>query len=315
MNRRGLVLGVTAYLIWGLFPLYWPLLEPAGAIEILAHRMVWSLVVMLVVLTALRGWGALRRAGQRTWLLVGLGAVTIAVNWGVYIYAVNHDQVVDAALGYFINPLVSVVTGVLFFGERLRPALWAAVGLGAVAVVVIGIAGGHVPWISLVLAASFAGYGVVKKVVALPPPASLTAEGLVLLLPALAYLTLIRVHGNDTLVGHGTGHVLLLILSGLVTVVPLLAFAGAAQLLPLSILGLLQYLTPMAQFLLGVLWAHEHMPPARWIGFICVWAALAVMTADGLMTARRAAARGRAVRSAAAYADPGVSESGPARTG
>ena len=288
MNRRGLVLGVTAYLIWGLFPLYWPLLKPAGATEILAHRMIWSLVVMVLVLTVLRGWGALRRAGLRTWLLVALGAVTIAVNWGVYIYAVNNDQVVDAALGYFINPLVSVVTGVVFFGEKLRPALWVAVGLGAVAVVVIGIAGGHVPWISLILAASFAGYGVVKKVIALPPPASLTAEGLVLLVPALVFLSVLRVHGTDTLVGHGSGHIVLLVLSGVVTVVPLLAFAGAAQALPLSILGLLQYLTPMAQFLLGVLWAHEHMPPARWIGFICVWAALAVMTFDGLRAGQRA---------------------------
>jgi chloramphenicol-sensitive protein RarD len=286
--RRGVLFGVAAYLIWGLFPLYWPLLEPAGAGEILAHRMVWSLVVMVVVITALRQWATIRSMAGRTWLLVVAASVLISVNWGVYIYAVNAGQVVDAALGYFINPLLSVLLGVLVFHERLRPMQWAAVGLGAGAVLVIAIAGGRFPWIAVILATSFGLYGLVKKVIPLPPPVSLTSEGIVLLLPALGYLTYLQVHGGSTLTGHGAGHVLLLALSGVVTVLPLLAFAVSARALPLSILGLLQYLTPVVQFLIGVIWLHEHMITARWLGFALVWVALIALSASGLREARRA---------------------------
>ncbi|GAA2004901.1 EamA family transporter RarD [Nakamurella flavida] len=281
--------GVAAYLIWGLFPLYWPLLHPAGALEILAHRMIWSLAVMAVVMTVTRGWPALR-VPARVWVLVAAAAVLIAVNWGVYIWAVNNGRVVDAALGYFVNPLVSVLLGVAVFRERLRPAQWVAVGLGAAAVLVIGVAGGSVPWVALVLAASFGLYGLVKKVVPLPPAASLTAEGLVLLVPALGFLVVLQVTGASTLTGNGTGHVVLLAGAGLLTCVPLLAFATAARALPLSTLGLLQYLTPVAQFLLGVFWAHEAMSPSRWVGFGMIWLALTVLSVDGLRRIRRQAA-------------------------
>jgi len=291
--RRGVIFGVVAYLIWGLFPLYWPLLEPADAGEILAHRMVWSLIVMSVVVTAARQWGSFRLMAGRTWLLVVAASILISTNWGVYIYAVNSGHVIEAALGYFINPLVSVLLGVTVFSERLRALQWAAVGLGGTAVLLIAIAGGRFPWIAVVLAGSFGLYGLVKKVIPLLPAASLTAEATVLLVPALAYLTLRQLNGTATLTGHGAGHVLLLALSGLITVIPLLAFAASARALPLSVLGLLQYLTPVVQFVLGVTWLHEHMAPARWIGFILVWTALALLSVEGLRQARQNAVRCR----------------------
>jgi chloramphenicol-sensitive protein RarD len=297
--RRGLTFGTTAYLIWGLFPLYFPLLQPAGALEILAQRMVWSLLVSAIVLTVVRGWTAIIRMPLRVWALVLAAASLIAVNWTIYIWAVNAGHVVDAALGYFINPLVTVLFGVLIFRERLRTPQWAAVGLGAAAVAILAFAGGVFPWVALSLAASFACYGLVKKVIPLPPTASLTAEGLVQFLPALGYLAFITANGTSTFTGNGAGHVLLLASSGVVTCAPLLAFAVAAQALPLSVLGLLQYLTPVAQFLLGVLWFHEVMPPYRWVGFTLVWAALAVLTFDALRHARRSQLANRASLAAA----------------
>jgi chloramphenicol-sensitive protein RarD len=298
--RRGISFGVLAYLLWGLFPLYFPLLVPAGALEILAHRMIWSLVVSAIVLTVVRGWPAIRAMPRRVWALVIAGSAMIAVNWGVYIWAVNNGHIVEASLGYFVNPLVSVLLGVVIFRERLRVAQWAAVGLGAVAVTVLAIAGGAVPWVALSLAASFGLYGLVKKVIPLAPTASLTAEGLVLALPALTYLIILQVNGLSTLTEHGAGHVLLLASSGVVTCVPLLAFAVAAQALPLSVLGLLQYITPVVQFLLGVFWFGENMPPSRWLGFALVWAALAVLSFDALRHARRRVTAHRAARPAAA---------------
>jgi len=291
--RRGLILGATAYLLWGLFPLYFPLLQPAGALEVLAHRMVWSLLVSAVVLTVVRGWRHIRQMPAKVWLLVLAGASLIAVNWGIYIWAVNADHVVDAALGYFINPLVTVLFGVLIFRERLRVVQWVAVGLGALAVTVLAVAGGVFPWVAVSLAASFACYGLVKKVIPLPPTASLTAEGMVQLLPALGYLLFLTLTGASTLTTQGVGHVLLLASSGVVTCVPLLAFAAAAQALPLSVLGLMQYLTPVAQFLLGVFWFQEAMPAYRWFGFVLVWAALCVFTFDALRQAKNAHDRAR----------------------
>lgn len=287
LSRRGLTLGFLGYLIWGLFPLYWPLLKPAGALEILAHRMVWSLVVMGLIAAVVKQWSLIRAMSARTWLIVVGAASVIALNWGVYIYAVNNGAVVEAALGYFINPLLSVLLGVLIFGERLRRLQIVSVVLGFTAVLVIAIAGGHAPWLSLTLAGSFAIYGLLKKIVPLPAPASLTAEGLVLFLPAAGFLIWLQSDGSGTFTDHGTAHVLLLIGSGLVTVVPLLAFGAAARLLPLSTLGLLQYLTPVVQFILGVWWGGEHMSGPRWIGFVLIWGALVIFSVDSLRTARR----------------------------
>lgn len=293
-QSRGLTYGLVAYGIWGLFPLYFPLLEPAGPVEILAHRMVWSLLVSSIILTVVRGWRAIRSMPLRVWGLVVAGAILISINWVIYIWAVNNGRVVEAALGYFINPLVSVLLGVLLFRERLRIGQWAAVGLGGVAVVVLATAGGAFPWIALTLALSFGFYGLVKKVIPLAPTASLTAEGLVQFVPAVAYLTVISVAGSATFVAEGTGHAVLMAASGLITCVPLLAFAAAAQSLPLSVLGLMQYLTPVIQFLLGVVWFGEPMPAYRWLGFVLVWLALVVFSADALRQARRSAVARRA---------------------
>lgn len=294
MPPRGLAYGLIAYGLWGMFPLYFPLLEPSGPVEILAHRMVWSLLVSAIILTVVRGWRAIVLMPPRVWGLVVAGSCLIAVNWVIYIWAVNNGHVVEAALGYFINPLVSVLLGVLLFGERLRLAQWSAVGLGVAAVLVLAVAGGSVPWIALTLAASFGFYGLVKKVIPLTPTASLTAEGLVQFVPAVGYLAVISVAGTSTFLTAGTGHALLLAASGLITCVPLLAFAAAAQALPLSVLGLLQYLTPVIQFLLGVFWFGEPMPAYRWIGFVLVWSALVLFTADAMRQVRRSAVARRA---------------------
>ena len=286
MTRRGIVAGVLAYGIWGLFPLFWPLLEPASAPEILAHRVVWSLVFIAVVLTVRRHWRRLRSLPRQTWLQVAAASVLIAVNWGVYIFAVNNGLVVEAALGYYINPLVSVALAVLVLREKLRAGQWVAVGIAAIAVLVIAVGTGGVPWIALSLACSFALYGLVKKVIPLGATESLTAEALVLAPAALAFLTCLQFAGQSTLTGHGVGHVLLLATGGLVTIVPLVAFAVAAQALPLSVVGFLQYITPTMQFLLGVFWAHESMVPTRWVGFVIIWAALAIYSFDAVRHSR-----------------------------
>ncbi|MEP6981292.1 MAG: EamA family transporter RarD [Nakamurella sp.] len=284
--RRGIVYGLVAYSIWGLFPLFWPFLEPATAPEILAHRVVWSLLFMAIVLTVARHWYALRGLPRRTWLQVSAAAVLIAVNWGVYIFAVNHGKVVEAALGYYINPLVSVALAVVVLRERLRLMQWVAVSIAGVAALVIAVGTGGLPWIALTLAVSFALYGLVKKVVPLAATESLTAEALVLAPAALAFLAWLQLAGRSSLTGNGTGHVLLLAAGGLVTIVPLVAFAVAAQTLPLSVVGFLQYVTPTMQFLLGVFWAHEHMAPSRWVGFAIIWAALAVYSVDAVRHSR-----------------------------
>jgi chloramphenicol-sensitive protein RarD len=286
LSRRGLVLGITAYFMWGLFPLWFPLLDPSAMGEILAHRMIWSFAVMAVVTTLVTGWRPLWALGPRQWLMLAAAAVLIAINWGVYIWAVNAGHVVDAALGYFINPLLTVTLGVLVFRERLRRAQWVSVGLGTMAVVVLVGGSGAAPWTALALAASFGLYGAIKKVVRAAPTVSLTAEGMVQLLPAAAFLALLQANGGGTL-DQGAGHLALLATTGLLTCLPLLAFAGAAQLLPFTVLGGLQYLGPVMQFLLGVLWFGERMPAYRWAGFVIIWLALVVLTTDAVGAARR----------------------------
>ncbi len=285
--RRGVWFGLLAYGVWGLFPLYWPLLEPASAAEILAHRVLWSFISMAVVLSLSRRWRRLRGLSRRTWAQVSAAALLIAVNWGFYIFAVNNGHIVEAALGYYINPLVSVALGVLILRERLRPLQWVAIGIAAAAVLVITLGTGGVPYIAIALAGSFALYGLVKKVIPLVATESLTAESLVLVPVALAFLTHLQLTDRSTLVGHGVGHVALLTTTGLITIVPLGAFAVAAQALPLSAVGFLQYITPTLQFLLGVFWAHETMAPSRWLGFAVIWLALAVYSYDAIRHGRR----------------------------
>ena len=288
-HRTGLVNGFAAYGMWGLVPLFWPLLKPAGAMEILAHRMVWSLAFVGVALLVVRRWawaGELLRQPRRLALVV-VAAAVITVNWGVYIWAVNSGHVVEASLGYFINPLVTIAMGVLLLKERLRRAQWAAVGVGFAAVVVLTVGYGRPPWISLCLAFSFATYGLVKKKVALGGVESLAAETAVQFVPALGYLIWLGAHGGSTFTTGGARHSLLLASTGVVTALPLVCFGAAAIRVPLSTLGLLQYLAPVFQFLLGILYFHEAMPPERWAGFALVWLALALLTWDALRAATR----------------------------
>jgi chloramphenicol-sensitive protein RarD len=292
-------MGLGAYSIWGLFPAFFPLLAPAVPTEILAHRMVWTAVLMVGVLTVMGRVATLRRLPRRTWLMVAASAVLISLNWGVYIYAINSGKVVEAALGYFINPLVSVLLAVVVLRERLRRWQLVALGVAGIAVVALTIDYGRPPWLALTLAASFGLYGLLKKTVPLDPRASLTAEGLVLAPFALGWLVWLTVHGQSTATTLGTGHVLLLLATGPLTALPLLLFGGAAQRVPLATLGLLQYLTPVLQFIWGVAVVHEAMPASRWLGFGLVWVALAVFTGNALRNAhgaRRQPALDQAVR-------------------
>jgi len=274
--------------MWGLFPLYWPLLKPASATEILAHRMAWSLIVVAGLLAARRNrtWIAdLRRSPRKVLLLCGAAAL-VSINWGVYIWAVNRHQVVETSLGYFINPLVTVLFGVLVLRERLRPLQWAAVGVGAAAILELVLGYGRVPWIALILAGSFGSYGLLKKLAAVPALESMAVESGFQFLPALAYLTFLQTRGEAAF-----GHVhwtvtTLLALCGVVTVFPLLSFAAAANRLPLSTLGLLQFLTPILQLCCGVFINHELVPGTEWAGFAIVWLALALLTYDSIRHVR-----------------------------
>jgi chloramphenicol-sensitive protein RarD len=279
--RRGYLWGIGAYLLWGFFPLYFKHLHPAGPVEILSHRIVWSLVCIALIITGLRRWravAALRDEPRKVAMMV-LAAALIAVNWGTYIYGVNSDRVVETALGYFITPLVVILLGVGVLRERLRPIQWAAVAVGAVAVAVLTIDYGRLPWIALTLAGSFSLYGLVKKQVGLPPADGLLLESGVLALPALIYLLL---QGDGSFTTAGTMHTVLLLISGVATVIPLLMFAGAANRIPLYGIGMIQYIAPLLQFSLGVFVFHEPMPTARWAGFALIWLALAVFTVDAL---------------------------------
>ena len=283
-QRRGFLLGVGAYVMWGLFPLYWPLLEPAGAVEILAHRVAWSMLTMVALTVLLRRTTQLRgimRSGRSLTLLT-VAAVVIAFNWGGFIYGVNAGRVVEVSLGYFINPLVTVLLGVFVLGERLRPVQWAAMGLAGVAVVVLAVDYGHPPWIALLLAFSFGTYGLAKKKADVEAVESLTFETIVLFPVALGWLVWLAVSGQGHFTTDGAGHGVLLMTTGLVTAVPLICFGAAAIRIPMTTIGLLQYLAPTLQFALGLLVFHEAMTEVKWIGFALVWVALVVFTLDTL---------------------------------
>ena len=285
-HRTGLVAGVGAYLLWGLFPLYWPLLEPAAPIEILAHRITWSLVFLVVVVAATTGFGWLRSLGRRRLGLLALAAVLITINWGMFIYAVNSDHVVETSLGYFINPLVTVALAVAVLGERLRPRQKTAVAIAAVAVVVLAIDYGRPPWIALTLAFSFGTYGLVKKRAGVDGTPSLFVETALLAPLALAYLAWLAADGSGTFGTEGAGQAALLAAGGIVTAIPLMLFGAAAIRIPLATVGLLQYLTPVMHFLIGVLLYGEPMPLSRLAGFALVWVALIVFTTDALSAMR-----------------------------
>ncbi len=287
-RRLGVVSGLAAYALWGLFPLYFPLLEPAGGLEIVAHRVLWSLLFVGILLTVLRRWEQVRAlvTDRRRLLVLLCAAALIAANWLVFVYGVNSGHVVETSLGYFINPLVSVLLGVVVFSERLRPLQWVAVAIAAVAVGVLTVDYGRPPWIALALALTFGLYGLMKKLVRTEAAPGLFVETALVALPAVAVLAVAHSGGHGTFGNAGTGHAALLVVSGVATAIPLLLFAAAARRIPLSTVGLLQYLTPSMQLAIGVFVYAEPMPPARLIGFAIVWVALAVFTVDTLRHAR-----------------------------
>jgi chloramphenicol-sensitive protein RarD len=283
---RGTLLGFAAYGLWGIFPLYFDALKPAGPWEILAHRILWTLLFCVVVLLVVRDLGWVRPLLRRPRLLAGtaVAAALIAVNWVVYVAAVTSGNTSEAALGYFLNPLVTVALGVLVLGERLRRLQWVAVGIGVVAGVYLAITGGRVPWVALTLAVTFALYGLTKKKVGVSLDAihGLTVETVVLAPVATVLLLVVGSRGGLEFGGHGGWHTTLLVLSGVITAVPLLCFAAAARRIPLVTVGLIQFITPVMQLLCAVLLLGEHMPRERWVGFGIVWLALLVLTADSL---------------------------------
>ncbi|WP_327121755.1 EamA family transporter RarD [Nocardia sp. NBC_01730] len=282
----GVTFGTSAFFLWGLFPAFFGLLAFARAGEVVAQRILWTLVVVLTVLAASGRRRELRDISGRVWRLAAVASTAIALNWGVYVYGVTSGHVVECALGYFINPLVTVAFGVVIFRERLARAQWAALALGATAVTVLTIDYGRPPVIALALACSFATYGLVKKVIPLDALRGIAAEGVVAAPFALAFVIALVATGRSEF-GSSAGHAALMMSTGPVTLVPLLLFAVAAQRVPLSTMGLLQYLTPALQMVWGVAVAHEPMPASRWTGFALIWVALAIFTTDALLRARR----------------------------
>ncbi|OBB71133.1 EamA family transporter RarD [Mycobacterium sp. 852014-52144_SCH5372336] len=285
-RRPGLLFGVGAYVCWGTFPAFFPLLKPASALEVLAHRIVWNLLLMVVVVAVVRRLGDLKRITGRTWLLLAAASGLISINWGIYVYAVNNGHVVDAALGYFINPLVVVALGLIVFRERLNRAQFGALAIAVAGVVVLTVEVGAPPYIGLGLALSFGLYGAVKKVVTTDPRVSVGVEAGIAAPFAAAYIVVLQSTGHGTFTDYGGDHVALMVLSGVLTAVPLLLFAAAAQRLPLVTMGLLFYLTPVMQLTWGVVVGREPMPPARWLGFAMIWLALLVFSIDAIGRSR-----------------------------
>ena len=286
-HRTGLLLGIGAYFCWGLFPLYWPLLEPALPIEILAHRVIWSLIVCLGALTfrhkLVTVWLMLKDRRLLGWLV--LASVALSLNWGIFIWAINSGHVVESALGYYINPLVLIAAGVLLLGEKMRTVQWIAVAIGVVSVIALSIDYGHPPYIALSLAFSWGLYGLVKKHLSQGALETLTIETLIMIIPAVGYIWLLSNRGTGQF-GSNTHSTLLLMTAGIVTAVPLLLFNGATSRIPLSTMGLLQYLNPTMQFAIGILIRHEKMSQGRWAGFILIWVALVLLSVDGFRSSR-----------------------------
>lgn len=295
-ERRGLWLGFLAYCLWGLFPLYFQLLVRSDAFEIVSYRIVFSLLFCLIAIALTRHWHPLGRVlRQRRWvLMLGVAGLLVSVNWTLYVWGVNNGHAIDASLGYFINPLVNAVFGVLVLDERMRRGQWLAFGIGALAVVVLIVGYGQVPWVALGLALTFGVYGLTKKRLgtAVPPLPGLAVETAAATPFALAYLLWLASAGLGT-VPLGSGYSLLVMLAGPVTAVPLLLFAAAAARIPLSTLGILQYVAPIGQFLIGWLVIGEQMPLERWIGFGIIWVALIIFVMDALLAGK---ARGAAAR-------------------
>ena len=287
----GIVLAILAYLLWGFLPLFFLLLAPANALEIVAWRILFSLVFCAILITVTRAWSRLGvlLLDRRVTLTLLVAGILILINWLVYVFATLQHEVVQASLGYFTNPIVTVLLGIVVLRERLRPLQWAAIGISAVAVLVIAINYGGFPWIALALAFSFGLYGLIKKRVGdrVDALSGLTIETLWLAPIAIGQLIFVALTTGITIGNVSTLQTVAMLFAGVVTAVPLLLFAGAARRLPLTTIGLTQYLTPIMQFLIGVLLLHEAMPPARLIGFVLVWIALIVLTIDRFHAAQR----------------------------
>jgi len=305
-GRSGLIFAICAYVLWGILPIYFLALSPAGPFEIVAWRVVFSLVFCAIVVLVTRAWRPLAATLRqpRIVLIMGVAGALIYVNWQTYIYGVLNGQVVEAALGYFINPIVTVFLGVIVLREKLRIWQWIAVGISLLAVVVLTIGYGSLPWIALVLAFSFGLYGLVKKQVghAVDAVSGLSLETAWLTPIAIIQLIVVGTTTGITFGTISTWNTIAMLGTGVVTAVPLLLFAAAARRLPLIYLGFIQYFAPIIQFLVGVLLLHEEMPPERWFGFSLVWLALLMLTADMVIAAR---ASHRASLAAAEACEPG----------
>jgi chloramphenicol-sensitive protein RarD len=286
-NKLGLLFGVSAYSLWGAFPLYWPLLEPANPLEIVSHRAVWTLVFCFIVLAttkALKSTLATLKQQKITARLF-LTSILISINWLVYIWATNNGHVVEASLGYYINPLIIIGFGVVLLKEKMRPLQWVAVSIASIGVLVLTIDYGRLPWIALALAISWGSYGLIKKQLGLGALEGLAIETLISAFFYLGYLIYIGNQGTGQF-GHSWGLSLLLMSAGAITAIPLLLFNGSTNRLPFTTIGLLQYITPTLQFSVGVWIRHEDMPTARWIGFLIIWVALTTLGFDLVKSSR-----------------------------
>ncbi len=287
VRSLGLLFGVSAYTLWGLFPIYWPLLKPANPLEIVSHRAVWTLVFCFIILALTKTLKSTLSLLKRPKIVAGLflSSILISINWIIYIYAANTGHVIEASLGYFINPLVVIATGVIVLKEKMRPLQWTAVGIATIGVAVLTIDYGRLPWIALGLALSWGSYGLVKKQLGLGALEGLSIETLLSSGFYLGYLIWLGNRGE----GHFTYSLtltLLLIGGGAVTAIPLLLFNGSTNRLPLTLVGLLQYITPTIQFCIGVWYYHEDMPAARWAGFLIIWVALMSLALDLIRSSR-----------------------------
>jgi len=286
-NKLGLLFGISAYSLWGAFPLYWPLLEPANALEIVSHRAVWTLVFCFIVLAATKALKSTLATLKQPKITIRLflTSLLISINWLVYIWATNNGHVVEASLGYYINPLIIIGFGVILLKEKMRPLQWVAVAVASIGVLVLTIDYGRLPWIALALAISWGSYGLIKKQLGLGALEGLAIETLISAFFYLGYLIYIGNQGTGQF-GHSWGLTLLLMSAGAVTAIPLLLFNGSTNRLPFTTIGLLQYITPTLQFSVGVWVRHEDMPTARWIGFLIIWVSLSTLALDLVKSSR-----------------------------
>jgi chloramphenicol-sensitive protein RarD len=288
--KKGILYGIGAYVCWGFFPIYWKSLHNVPAIQLIGHRIFWSFLLLFAVILFTRQWGEFRQTiNAKVIRIYSVAAVLIGINWFVYVWAVNQDYIVETSLGYFINPLLSVLLGVIFLKERLRPAQWIPVILASLGVAYLSFVYGRLPSIALILSVSFGLYGLVKKISPLGPLHGLTIETGILCLPALAYLIFVQTNNTGAFLHNGLTSDLLMIGAGVVTTIPLLMFATAARLIPLWVVGLLQYIAPTLQFIIGVFIYKEPFSRDQLIGFAIVWTALIIFLIENYLATRTSA--------------------------